>query len=93
MSGTQGAAKGCANVTAKWAEWRLKALWALPSALAFAPCAVVAQTGSPPVAAPAAPATDDEGFSLDLDNTLDVDVDWPDLNGNIPEEVDRKSVV
>ncbi|MDQ4419373.1 BamA/TamA family outer membrane protein [Sphingobium sp. DEHP117] len=47
----------------------------------------MAQAGSPPVAAPAAPAMDDGGFTLDLDDTLDVGVEWPDLNDNIPEEV------
>ncbi len=73
-------------MTAKWADRRWRAAWALACALALVPQGVAAQTApSPTPAAP--PATpDDESFSLDLDSSLDVGVDWPDLSAKAPEE-------
>lgn len=75
---------------------RAVAWMALSLALSALPGGVCAQESAPSlpsVAVPpppqaAAPAVDDAGsFSLDMDDRLDVGVDWPNLDANVPEEL------
>lgn len=73
-------------MTAQQADWRYGAWVAMAIALAVPPQAAVAQASvSPPAEVPA--QSDADAFSLDVDSSLDVGVDWPDLEAKLPEEM------
>ncbi len=63
---------------------------ALPVVFALMPGPLYAQDAAPvpppAVAAPSPPAEAMGDFSLDIDNSLNVGVDWPDLQAKAPEE-------